>query len=158
MIKQLTKIGLLIAILLFSINSIYGQDEKSFKLTLYSQFNNQKSVLDLTSFVYTIGKDPTNGVAKPLTNTENIFLSLSGAMPVDYACLKMFETKTQSINGFIEIVDLSGKLPTRKIEFNNATYFLTESFSAVSYGDISNFSLNIYTTDLVIDGISIFKN
>lgn len=158
MIKQLTKIGLLLVIYLLSLQNLYSQDEKSLKMTLYSEFNNQKSEIDLTSLMYTIGSAPTPDGAKSFSIMDTIYLSLSTDKTVDKACLKFFNNKVQSINGYILIVDLKGKLPNRKIEFKNATYILTESFSNMSYGDLSSSALNIYTNDLVIDGVAIYKN
>ena len=158
MIKQLTKIGLLLIVTLLSFQNIYSQDEKSLKMTLYSEFNNQKSETELTSLMYTIGIPPSPEGAMVYSDPDTLYLSLTTDKPVDKTYLKMFNNKKQSINGHILIVDLKGNLPNRKIEFKNATYILTESFSTMSYGDATSSALNIYTTDLIIDGVSIYKN
>ena len=155
--KNFVKIAFALMFLSISIQKMYSQEQSRFKVTLHSEFNNQKSILTLNSVTYTLGNNPTTVDVKTLDTKDRIYLFASGTVPVNKELLKMFEPKTQNIKGYIEMVDGTGKLPKRKIEFQDATYSLSENFTIDYDLNPSTFSVSISANDLVIDGVSIFK-
>ena len=155
--KNFFKIAFALMFLFISIQKMYSQEQSRFKVTLHSEFNNQKSILTLNSVTYTLGNNPTTVDVKTLDTKDRVYLFASGAVAVNKELLKMFEPKTQNIKGYIEMVDGTGKLSSRKIEFQDATYSLSENFTSDYDLNPSTFSVSISANDLVIDGVSIFK-
>lgn len=158
--KQLIQKGIiLVGFVLLSFQNLYSQDEvqNRFKLTLNTMINNQKNVLKIESFGYTIDqyKDKVDDVTIEIK--DMVYIYVSGSETINKDFIKLFETKTQNINGYIEIKDTQGKIPTKKIEFKNSRYSLSENYSTNNYENPSSFSISIYTNDIIIDGASIYK-
>lgn len=157
--KQLIKKGVLLAFVLLTIQSLYAQEQNSsrFDITLYSIVNKQKNTLKLESFGYTIDKYRLGIDGTASDNSDLVYVFVSGSESLNKEFVKIFETKNQNIDGYIEIIDTLGKAPIKKIEFKNAKYSLSENYSSVFSGS-SSFSATISVGFLIIDwSFYIFK-
>lgn len=140
-----------------SIANLYSQESSRFKATLHTEFNKQTSTLELNSYNCTLGSAPTTVDQSSLDNMDRFYLTVGSVYITPKELLKLFETKTQNVNGYIEIIDTATGTTARKVAFKNATYVISESFSSASYGEYTYISITIYTNNLVIDGVSVYS-
>jgi hypothetical protein len=153
--KNTVKLLLFIFVSLFSFGNLYSQEESRYELSLTVDFNGTKTKLKISNVSYNLNTyivetDPSTPV-KP----EPTYISVTTAdsLPKDF--YKIFESYKNKVNGFVEVKDNFGKVPTKKIEFKNSSLVVSESMSNYANGNSS--SITIYGNFVSIDGVAILS-
>jgi hypothetical protein len=147
----------ILLICIFSSQNVFAQEESRYDLSLSIDFNGSKTKLKISNISYSINNYVVETDPAPTapTKPEPIYISVTTSDNVNKEFFKIFESNKNKVNGYLEIKDNFGKIPTRKIEFKNSSMQVSENMSNYANGNTT--SITIYGSVVIIEGVSIFS-
>ncbi len=151
------KFTLLIIAFCFLTGLTYGQqlEGKSIKIEITVKVGNKTIIAPVRTATFSFNTSISNGTAtdgiEKKAQKKNYYLSIDFEKP-NIALLEAFMANKNGLDGQITMVDSSGKIPLRKLEFTKANI---DSLSDQITADYTSTYMSIMCATLIIDGVNI---